>query len=230
MSQVEVPFPHKMLTQLPQGETPERDTLLVQWGTGNDSARRLRRLGSQDRLSLSLSLDSKRCPCKLLYELLPLHQRNKNNDDLPMKKFKVKPSLQSKAKSITKTKHSTRSRSSARVKLQSIDLAKVKNYLKTEIDHLLHIPDVEVPNYLQEIRSFSALGRYIYGFRWSSTGFHSDNAQARGDQDDRAELLQLCLRAAIKFVSERAEAVEREVTSSVDGLFNLWIRVSFDLL
>eukprot|EP00948_MAST-09A_sp_MAST-9A-sp1_P000909 g909.t1 len=58
------------------------------------------------------------------------------------------------------------------------------------------------------------LGRFVYGFRWRSSSFHSDDEEAQGSPEERALLLSTCLRAAMQIAVERDREKRCEAKSS----------------
>eukprot|EP00948_MAST-09A_sp_MAST-9A-sp1_P001933 g1933.t1 len=122
-----------------------------------------------------------------------------------MTKVKVKPLL---------SKDNNDKKRTNKLKLRSLDLAKVRSYFQSQVKQLANVADAGLSLHLQKIKTFSELGRYIYGFRWSSTSFHDDNDQALGSRTDRVQLLRLCLRTVIKMVADHKKDQKREATSS----------------
>eukprot|EP00948_MAST-09A_sp_MAST-9A-sp1_P001778 g1778.t1 len=108
---------------------------------------------------------------------------------------------------------------------QALDIAKIKSYFKGQVKRALSIDRERRLNdsQLEFTKSFSELGKSIYGFRWSSKSFHEENTL--GDPEDRKRLLRDSLEAAVETTMD----LLREEKEQADASFIAFVSILFFL-
>eukprot|EP00948_MAST-09A_sp_MAST-9A-sp1_P001494 g1494.t1 len=103
----------------------------------------------------------------------------------------------------------TPGRDSFRLRLEGISRAKVKDYFQSQLRNAISQADDQIPKYLESLKSFAELGRYIYGFRWASTSFR-DEGENYGSPQNRSDLLRQSLTAAMQIIRDHVMEEKRQ--------------------
>eukprot|EP00948_MAST-09A_sp_MAST-9A-sp1_P001083 g1083.t1 len=88
----------------------------------------------------------------------------------------------------------------AEERLAGLDQAKINIFFQSQVRRALALADPQTPEFLESIKSFSSLGKFIFGFRWTSLSFHDEEEDVAGSSDDRQKLIRQCLRSVVNFV------------------------------